>query len=170
MPRKTQVPSYRLHKASGQARTIVNGRHVYLGKYGSPESRKEYARVLAEHSASPVVPTGLPEHSAAARKCFLVSEVIVSYLKFAEGYYSKAGTPTKEFQNMLDAVALLNDLYGDTMADEFGPLKLKAVGECLIESKHCRTEINKRTGRISHQCVVRFNSHGFPDPQQTGQH
>ena len=148
MPRKSSVPSYRLHKASGQARTIVNGRHVYLGKYGSPESRIEYARVLAEHSASPVVPTGLTEHSAAARKCFLVSEVIVSYLKFAEGYYSKAGTPTKEFQNMLDAVAPLNDLYGDTMADEFGPLKLKAVRECLIDRKHCRTEINKRIGRI----------------------
>ncbi len=55
MPRKTQVPSYRLHKASGQARTIVNGRHIYLGKYGSPEIRKEYAHILAEYSASPIV-------------------------------------------------------------------------------------------------------------------
>ena len=26
MPRKSSVPSYRLHKASGQARTIVNAR------------------------------------------------------------------------------------------------------------------------------------------------
>jgi hypothetical protein len=54
MPRKSSVPSYRLHKASGQARTIVNGRHVYLGKYGSPESRQQYARILAE-AALPAV-------------------------------------------------------------------------------------------------------------------
>ena len=46
MPRKP-VPSYRLHKASGQARTIINGRHIYLGKYGSPESRQRYALLFA---------------------------------------------------------------------------------------------------------------------------
>ena len=42
MPRQS-VPSYRLHKPSGQARTIIHGRHIYLGKYNSPESRKKYA-------------------------------------------------------------------------------------------------------------------------------
>ena len=46
MPRKS-VPSYRLHKASGQARAIVNGKHIYLGKFNSPESRKNYALLLA---------------------------------------------------------------------------------------------------------------------------
>ena len=45
MPRKS-VPSYRLHKPSGQARTIIGGRHVYLGKYNSPESRQRYARLI----------------------------------------------------------------------------------------------------------------------------
>ncbi len=30
------VPAYRLHKPSGQVRVIVNGQHVYLGKYDSP--------------------------------------------------------------------------------------------------------------------------------------
>ena len=37
MPRQS-VPSYRLHKPSGQARTIILGRHIYLGKYNLPES------------------------------------------------------------------------------------------------------------------------------------
>ena len=49
MPRKS-VPSYRLHKPSGQARTIIHGRHIYLGKFNSPESREKYARLLAELS------------------------------------------------------------------------------------------------------------------------
>jgi len=60
MPRKSAVPSYRLHKASGQARTIVNGRHVYLGKYGSPESRQKYARILAE-AALPASPPAVAD-------------------------------------------------------------------------------------------------------------
>ena len=47
MPRQS-MPSYRLHKPSGQARTIINGRHIYLGKFNSPDSRQKYARLLAE--------------------------------------------------------------------------------------------------------------------------
>jgi hypothetical protein len=34
-------PAYRERKPSGQARVIVNGRHVYLGKYGSEESKQK---------------------------------------------------------------------------------------------------------------------------------
>ena len=40
MPRKS-VPSYRLHKPSGQARTIIDGRHIYLGKFNSPDLTSE---------------------------------------------------------------------------------------------------------------------------------
>ena len=45
-PRRT--PSYRLHKPSGQARVIINGEHIYLGKYGTPESYDRYDRLVAE--------------------------------------------------------------------------------------------------------------------------
>jgi hypothetical protein len=48
MPKRNgHVPAYRLHKPSGQARVIIDGKHVYLGEYGSPESREKYARLLA---------------------------------------------------------------------------------------------------------------------------
>ncbi len=48
MPKRNgHVPAYRLHKPSGQARVIIDGKHVYLGGYGSPESREKYARLLA---------------------------------------------------------------------------------------------------------------------------
>ena len=144
MPRKSSVPSYRLHKASGQARTIVNGRHIYLGKYGSPESREQYARILAEAA----LPAGIPSPDRSDSQRLLVSELLVAYLKFAETYYSDEGQPTKEFQSMVDAVGPLNQLYGDTQADEFGPLKLKAVREHLVKQGLCRTETNKRIGRL----------------------
>jgi integrase len=144
MPRKSSVPSYRLHKASGQARTIVNGRHIYLGKYGSPESREQYARILVEAA----LPAGTPSPDRSDSQRLLVSELLVAYLKFAETYYSDEGQPTKEFQSMVDAVGPLNQLYGDTQADEFGPLKLKAVREHLVKQGLCRTETNKRIGRL----------------------
>src|SRR5215831_11564946 len=56
MPRPISVPAYRLHKQSGQAVvTLPDGtggrRDVLLGKHGTPESRAEYARVIAEWEA-----------------------------------------------------------------------------------------------------------------------
>ena len=145
MPRRS-VPSYRLHKPSGQARTIVRGKHIYLGKYNSPESQRKYARLLAETSQ----PT--PQDKAAAdpdsRSLLLVSKILVKYLDFAAVYYADDGKPGKEFRAMIDAVAPVNELYGDSPADEFGPLKLKTLRQHLVEHGLCRTEINKRVGRI----------------------
>jgi len=145
MPQKSSVPSYRLHKPSGQARTIVSGRHVYLGKFGSAESRQKYARILAEAA----LPGGIPVPvEILGGKGPLVSELLVAYLRFAESYYSTEGQPTKEFRGMVDAVGPLNTLYGDTLANDFGPLKLKAVREHLVTQGLCRTETNKRIGRL----------------------
>jgi hypothetical protein len=43
-----KVPKYRLHKPTNQAIVVLGGRMFYLGRYGSIESRSEYARLLAE--------------------------------------------------------------------------------------------------------------------------
>ncbi len=57
MPRQNYVPSYRSHKASGQAVVtlpdVVTGRRkdFFLGRHGTKESRVEYAQVLAEWEA-----------------------------------------------------------------------------------------------------------------------
>ncbi|HSI32095.1 MAG: hypothetical protein ACAI43_26115 [Phycisphaerae bacterium] len=48
MPRPRQIPAYKLHMLSGQACVILDGRHVYLGTFGSPESRENYARLIGE--------------------------------------------------------------------------------------------------------------------------
>ena len=44
--RNGHIPSYRLHKASGQARVIVQGEHLYLGPYGSTHRRSLYQQLL----------------------------------------------------------------------------------------------------------------------------
>ena len=46
---RNKIPSYLPHPASGQARVRVNGRDIYLGPFGSPESKQEYACFIAEN-------------------------------------------------------------------------------------------------------------------------
>ena len=49
MPRLNhRNPSYRKHRASGQAIVTIGGRDIYLGPYGTKASKAEYDRVIAE--------------------------------------------------------------------------------------------------------------------------
>ena len=43
-----KVPTYGLHKPTGQARCYVNGKTVYLGKYGSEESRIRFGEIVGK--------------------------------------------------------------------------------------------------------------------------
>jgi hypothetical protein len=49
---KNKIPSYLPHKRSGQARVRIGGRDIYLGVFGSPESKELYAQLIAEHFAN----------------------------------------------------------------------------------------------------------------------
>jgi hypothetical protein len=40
-------PRYRRH-CSGQARVTIDGKDIYLGRYGTPESHDAYDRVIRE--------------------------------------------------------------------------------------------------------------------------
>jgi len=56
MPNETRslrVPSYRCHKPSGQAVVTLSGGDVYLGRYGTEQSKPEYQRLVGEWPASP---------------------------------------------------------------------------------------------------------------------
>jgi hypothetical protein len=50
--RHPRTPSYRRHKPSGQAVVTLDGRDIYLGGYGTRESRTEFDRLLAEWLAN----------------------------------------------------------------------------------------------------------------------
>lgn len=86
MPGKN-LPSYRLHKAPGQARVRLNGRDSYLGPHGTPESRAAYDRVIAEWLANGrALPTSA--HRPANTEAWItVEELMAHYLQFARGYY-----------------------------------------------------------------------------------
>lgn len=138
MPKLTiSVPKYRLHKASGQAVVELNRRTVYLGQYGSPESKAEYDRAVAEWQLN-------GRHASDNSSSPTIARVIEQYLEFATGYYVKNGKPTTTIQHVQDALKPLARLYAPTSADKFGPLALKAVRERMMErGRWCRGSINK---------------------------
>ncbi|MEQ9411564.1 MAG: hypothetical protein RIK87_27875 [Fuerstiella sp.] len=45
-------PVYGLHKATGQARTTFNGKRIYLGPHGTPQSRQKFDEILAKWEAA----------------------------------------------------------------------------------------------------------------------
>ena len=129
--RSSRIPSYRLHKSSGQARVIINRKHHYLGKYGSPESLEKYHRLLAEQIRAPAGSTTVA--LAAARQSSLsIDELILSYWQFTKGYYVKNGKRSDRWYHIRLALRPLRKLYGNTLAHEFGPRKLKTVREEMI--------------------------------------
>ncbi len=149
MPKTPRIPSYRLHKPTGQARVIIAGQHHYLGKYGSAISREKYGRLIAEHSAIGSIGlakvVGLPLLGSPE---LTIVELVVAYWKFAELHYRKDGKPTEELNNMRHAVRHLKALYGRTAASDFGPRELKVVRQAMIDSGLSRGVVNSRVNRI----------------------
>src|SRR5579871_746721 len=95
--RKGEPPTYRLHKQSGQAIVslpdgIGGYRDVLLGKYGTAESRVEYARVIAEWEANG---RRVPQQTDRGLPSPTINELILAYWKHAEQHYRHPdGTPT----------------------------------------------------------------------------
>jgi integrase len=155
---KNKIPSYLPHTASGQARVRVNGRDVYLGPYGSPESKQEYARFIAENVGNGKPPTiTVPEGER-----LTIAVLVVKYDDFAQAYYVKNGVPTDEKYAIKAAVAPLVRLYGDTPADEFGPKRLKAVRQEIItkgrrrKRKHTGEPLTRKYINYRVACIIRM--------------
>jgi integrase len=137
-----RIPSYRRHKASGQAVVTLGGRDIYLGKFNSAASRREYNRLIAEWTAH----AGTLPHQA---NDLTVAELAAAFLRYAKTYYrGPDGKFTTEVANFKPAIRRLNDLYGRTRAADFGPLALKAVRGAMIDEKLARRTINHAVNRI----------------------
>lgn len=140
-----RTPSYRLHKPTNQAVVTLDGRDFYLGRHDSPESRAEYDRLIAEWLTNG---RRLPVATPGPGSDLSVNEMLLAYLGFADSYYAKNGRPTKEPEDIRYAIRPVRQLYGHTLARDFGPLALKAVRKAFIDAGLCRNEVNKRVGKV----------------------
>jgi len=102
-------PKYRRHsRLKNQAFVQISRRRIYLGRYGSAESHREYQRLIAEMHAAPTLPPLGTEVS--------ITELISAFDDWAETRYVKNGDQTSEVHNFRAALRPLFRLYGDLLA------------------------------------------------------
>ena len=138
------VPKLCFHKSSLRFYIWIDGRRVYLGKGKSADKipsavHRKYKRAIAKWAVEePVTPEILPDD-------LTILELVDSFLDWAEKEYPES--------NEADCLELstrtLCNLFGETAANKFGPLKLIAYQQALVdEGKLTRQGINKRVNHI----------------------
>ncbi len=142
---KSVIPKYRHHKASGQAVVTVDGRDLYLGSYGSAESRGQYGVILAKIARQEPVVEAPPE---VLPSLLTVDEVLIAYYDYCQAHYVKHGQQTSEVPLVAMTIKPLHEKYGDVPAAQFGPRLLKLFRDDLVGLGWCRNTINQAIGRI----------------------
>lgn len=144
-----KVPSYRLHKASGQALVTLSGKSIYLGPHNTIASREKYRQVvaqwLANHQQKPASSrTGaLPD-----AKVLDINGLFVAYWDYCRNYYTRDGQLTGEADNIRASVRPLVQEFGSLLLSEVRASTLKAAREKMIEAGLARQTINGRVNRI----------------------
>lgn len=140
---KLVIPPLHHHRASGQGRVKLHGKHLYFGPWGAPETEQKYRRWAAELIAS----EGVLSAPTPSKAPLLVSELAAMYAAHVARYYREGSA---ESENIKRAIALLVDLYGPTPAAEFAPLGLKALRA---------TWLNRRGAPLSRGTINRYVRH-----------
>lgn len=137
-------PKYRKHKATGQAVVTLNGRDIYLGRFGTKASKDEYDRQIATWLANGRRLLGTDDGVT-------IDEVIRDFWNHAVKYYRHLdGRPTGETNNFRSCLRVVRQLYGDITANDFGPVNLRIVRDHMISLRWARTSINIHLSRIKH--------------------
>jgi hypothetical protein len=137
-----RTPKYRRHKPSRQAVVTLNGHDHYLGKWNTAESRREYDRLIAEWLANS---RRLPCSSPTAPNGLTVAELTLAHWQWAVAYYHR---DARGGQCLKDALRILREPYGHTLASKFGPRALKTCRQRMIELGWSRNYINAQVNRL----------------------
>lgn len=142
-----RVPKYRLNKTTGRAVVTICGKDHYLGKYNSKESKQAYKRLIAEWES-----TGRSTTFGSEPAKTTVAMLVNDFQEWSESYYPMNGKDSEAAQLYIATEWLA--AYEDLPVSQFGPLRLKAVRDAMVQAtgKHgkplSRGYINGMVGRI----------------------
>jgi hypothetical protein len=157
MPRpKSWKPGHLLHKSSGRAYVVLDGGPpIYLGKYGTQESRDKYDQIIGEWIArGRVAETKKAAPDGTTSACVVtVSHVCWSFWQYALRTYptppaNEGKRPQGELRNYWDVLRPLQRLFGDTPAADFKGVRLNALRDEMIRMGWCRNVINRNISRV----------------------
>lgn len=137
-----RIPQMKLHKGTGQARVILAGRHIYLGKWGSAEAHHQYAELLKSLADNDVAPSRAPAPIEAT-----VRHLTVGFCRYAQEHYETRSSDGRMWI-VRKACRMLDDLYGDDPVNSVGPIKLEALRDVLIHRGLARKTINDIVSQI----------------------
>lgn len=143
--KKGYIPKHCRHKHKNLGYVCLNGRTLYTGPWGSSEAESEYERLIAEWLLNG---RQLPQRLT-GDDSYLIKHLVADFWRWAEKHYRKGDGPSREMNNIRDAVRPLLHLYGHTESDEFGPLALSALREHIVDQgRWARTTVNSRINII----------------------
>jgi integrase len=126
MPRQTQpVPSYRLHKPSGQAVAYVKRKPVYLGPHGSPESKTRFAELLEKLATGS---QDAPAPPKAAAPTMYLNDLCVRFVAKEFPRLSKS-----EKDCFRSAIRVARKLFGETPVSDFGPVRFRVMRDAMVD-------------------------------------
>ena len=128
MPRKAGVPAYREKlTASGRVSVVTlrdaatgKRKDVYVGPYGSPESREAYTRAIAAWETAGR--TVAPAPKLVTPDGISITQICAGFLSVVKPHFSHG-----EYRSHIVAIRELRKLYANVAAESFEPKALKAV-------------------------------------------
>ncbi len=124
--RKARIPKYSHHASDDTAVVYVNRKAVYLGKYNSPESRRRYGEVIAQLMAGGLPAKPKPVDNRETPKS--IGELCLLFCQQKLPGYAPAEQACHK-----GAIKILCELFAETAAQDFGPLKLRAVRKAMVD-------------------------------------
>jgi hypothetical protein len=170
MPRLVHtLPQIRRHTPSNRARIRIDGKEFWLGTYGSPESLREYDRIISEYLANgrKLLPVPSPEVADIKSDTFsfrsvtngetvfsvpvgkiTITMLIAESTQWADRHYRHpSDEPTREAENFRHVTKALRKMFGTLLVASFGPIRLITLRDSLIKKKLARRTINAMTRR-----------------------
>lgn len=115
---------------------------IYLGRYGSPESRQAYARIVAEWEASNRAVRRTEGQRRLQAPGLTVNQLLSQFWPAAQQTYSRG-----ELAPLKLVVRMLRDHCGYMAAAVVGPNTFRGMRHLMIEQRLARTTINKQMRR-----------------------
>lgn len=114
----------------------LNGKRIYLGRYGAPATQDAYVRAIAEWLANKQLPQ-------VSKNNITVGELCLEYWNHSQEYYRKPnGTYTSSLDKVKQAIRPICKLYGLTLANDFGARALRTIQNSWVDKELARKTIN----------------------------